>query len=665
LASSSGYSTYKWSTGETTSSIAVTKTGDYTVAVTNSAGCSGTSAVTHIRVLPDSVPKPVIAAATTTICAGDSIPIGLTESYASYRWSTDQTTPAIYVSKAGSYSVTVTNAAGCSGTSAPVTFIIAQKPAVQLTASGPTTFCEGDSVTLRATNGYQYTWWNGATKLSNTTASIVVTTSGTYAVTATNAAGCDSTTAPIGVTVNPAPHPAIVGPSSICIGGTASYSIAQAVGQMLWQLTPASLGTITSGQGTNTIAVQWGSSTATGILEIVVTGSDGCSGTATMPITIDSHLTPTIAASGPLAFCPGSSVTLDAGAGYASYQWSKDGTNILDATNETLTTSQSGSYTVFVTNTTGCNGASESEQVTVYPAPVQPVITRSGAQLTSTPASSYAWTFNGAPLADATQTITANQGGTYTVTTTDANGCTATSGPFEFTNTGEATVMLTSGNTGNPGDKIAVPMTLVSSTDLAQSGASDYVARIRFNASMLAPQSVASLGTVSGSDRIITVTGTLPQAGGVPESSGLLQNIDFIATLGSDTCTDLTIDTFYFTNANVAVTREDGGFCLTGICMQDGHARLVNPDARVSLAAPRPNPASQSVEIDYELAEPGPTKLYIEDMLGRTAMVIRDEPMLPGAYHESVPLAALASGTYRYILVTPSQVLSQPMEVIK
>jgi hypothetical protein len=69
-----------------------------------------------------------------------------------------------------------------------------------ITAGGPTTFCAGGSVTLSAPAASSYHWSDG-----ETTQSIVVSTSGTFSVTVTNASGCTSAqSAPVTVTVNPA-----------------------------------------------------------------------------------------------------------------------------------------------------------------------------------------------------------------------------------------------------------------------------------------------------------------------------------------------------------------------------------------------------------------------------------------------------------------------------
>ena len=104
------------------------------------------------------------------------------------------TTASINVTTAGSYTVRVTNAAGCQSAASTATIVTVNAlPATPtITAGGLTTFCSGGNVTLTSSAGTSYLWSNAAT-----TSSINVTTAGSYTVQVTNAAGCQSAAFPL------------------------------------------------------------------------------------------------------------------------------------------------------------------------------------------------------------------------------------------------------------------------------------------------------------------------------------------------------------------------------------------------------------------------------------------------------------------------------------
>ena len=121
-----------------------------------------------------------------------------------------------------------------------------------------------------------------------------------------------------------------------------------------------------------------------------------------------------------LHVCPGDSVTLDAGAGFASYEWNRDSllnTEFLKVT--------AGTYFVSVTDQHGCGGI---DTTTVFAfdslAPTLPGDSICpGVSFTLSPTGhyvSYHWS-------DGTQfsTLTIDSPGRYSVTVTDFHGCTA------------------------------------------------------------------------------------------------------------------------------------------------------------------------------------------------------------------------------------------------
>jgi hypothetical protein len=141
--------------------------------------------------------------------------------------------------------------------------------------------------------------------------------------------------------------------------------------------------------------------------------------------------TPAITPGGATTFCSGGSVTLTSSAASGN-QWSRDGTPIGGATNQTYNAIVTGSYTV-TTTVAGCASApSTAQAVTVNAIPATPTITPSGpttfctggsVTLTSSSATGNQWSLNGSPISGATaQQYIANAGGNYTVIVT-TSGC--------------------------------------------------------------------------------------------------------------------------------------------------------------------------------------------------------------------------------------------------
>lgn len=401
------FSSYSWSTGDTTQSIVVSVAGDYTVTVTDANGCVGTSSATTVTVNPP--PTPTISAdGPTTFCDGDDVV--LTSSAAvSYLWSTGETTQSITVTTTGSYTVSVTDVNGCVGDSDPIDITVNDNPTPTITPDGPTEFCDGDSVILTSSAAAAYVWSTG-----DTTQSITVTTSGTYNVTVVDANGCVGTSADITINVNDLPTPTVTpsGPTTFCEGGSVTLTASGAT-SYLWN----------TGDTTQAITVS-----TTGTYVVTVTDANGCSADSDgVDVTVNPLPTPTITASGPTQFCDGGSVDLTLTDG-ASWLWNTG------ATSQTITVSNTGSYWATVTDGNGCSANSDTVDVVVDDNPI-PTITPDGptefctldtVTLTASAGVSYLWS-----TGDTTQSITVDTSGVFTVTVTDAQGCTGTSAPTQ------------------------------------------------------------------------------------------------------------------------------------------------------------------------------------------------------------------------------------------
>ncbi|MFM7900960.1 MAG: T9SS type A sorting domain-containing protein, partial [Bacteroidota bacterium] len=219
----SGNGSFLWSTGATTANISVTTGGTYAVTVTGSNGCTTTASV----VINSNNSAPIAGitnntGSNTLTCSISSISLTATGG-GTYLWSTGATTANISVNAAGTYTVTVTGANGCSASSSIVINTNTSAPQAFIYASGSTTFCQGGSVTLTASSagtGGSYLWSNGAT-----TQAISATTSGSFVVTVTYSNGCKSTSAAATVTATPFVNTSVTITSNAPATTTATTSI--------------------------------------------------------------------------------------------------------------------------------------------------------------------------------------------------------------------------------------------------------------------------------------------------------------------------------------------------------------------------------------------------------------------------------------------------------
>jgi hypothetical protein len=172
--------TYLWSTGETTSSIAITQSGQYRVRVTGTTLYNGirqvSSALVPYTVIKE--PRPSISVAgDPNVCPGDSVKLvgKFRRPYYDYSWNTGQTTPSIYASQSGTYVLTTsTNANGCNysaTTSVDINvFDNGYQPAI--TALTPLIACKPAAFQFSADPGfanYEWTWNNGTPSGGNST----------------------------------------------------------------------------------------------------------------------------------------------------------------------------------------------------------------------------------------------------------------------------------------------------------------------------------------------------------------------------------------------------------------------------------------------------------------------------------------------------------------
>jgi len=416
---------YQWSNGASTSSIIVTASGNYTVRVTNGSGCqSSPSAAKIITVNSSPITPTITAGGPKTFCSGGSVTL-TSSGGLNYLWSTGATTRAINVTSPGNYTVRITNSNGCqSAVSAAAVVNVNTLPAVN--AGTDITIPNGTSTTITAsvtgTGPFTYSW-SPSSQLINasikdpTTVNLATTT--IFTLTATSITTTCSNTDAVKVNINGGPlnSTPTATPLIVCAGapvqlhalgsgGSGSYTYT-------WTSIPAGF--------TSSLADPIANPTVSTTYHVAI--FDGFT-TINPQVAVAVNAlpsTPVITAGGPTTFCAGGNVTLNSSAG-TSYLWSTG------ETTQSIIVTSSGSYSVQVTNASGCQSPpSAAIGVTVNAIPATPTISSSGPTtfcdgdnitLTSSADASYLWS-NSAT----SPSINITSAGSYTVQVTNANGC--------------------------------------------------------------------------------------------------------------------------------------------------------------------------------------------------------------------------------------------------
>jgi len=216
-----------------------------------------------------------------------------------------------------------------------------------ITASGPTTFCSNDSITLTANEGVSYEWSNG-----ETTQSIWVTQTGLYRVFVTDASGCVDGSGFTFINVLPAPDATILSDQlpPFCMGDTVTLFTLNLFGDFLWS----------TGETGFTIDVS-----QSGVYSVAITNFAGCTDTGSFSAIFLPAPFLFINADGPTTFCEGDDVKISVNFGFGlDFLWSPNG-----ETSSSITVNAPGTYNVTATNFFGCSVTSEDFVVNVVPIP--------------------------------------------------------------------------------------------------------------------------------------------------------------------------------------------------------------------------------------------------------------------------------------------------------
>jgi gliding motility-associated-like protein len=267
---------------------------------------------------------------------------------------------------------------------------------------------------------WQWTFQGGtpSTSTVQNPQGIVFTVSNSYTTTlvACNSFGCDSTSQIIQILV-PQNIPVNLGnDTTVCNGATVTLSATPGLASYSWQLNGSNTG---NNQATLNV-------TQPGIYTVTVIDTLGCTGADTIVV---NGSNPTVSIGPDLILCNNDSVLINATPGFASYQWLLNG-SLLGSTTENIVAVQPGFYVVIIEDSSGC---SASDTLTATASIINLAAIADTAICTGnnfiadagTGFSGYQWQLNGVNTGSS-NTLTISQPGTYSVTVTNSEGCTAT-----------------------------------------------------------------------------------------------------------------------------------------------------------------------------------------------------------------------------------------------
>jgi len=410
---------FMWSNTQTTATATGLVANAYTVTATDANGCTTTATTTVTQPAAALTTTP---ASTTPSCIGDvdgmimANATGGTAPYM-YMWSNTQTTATTTGLAAGVYQLTVTDSRACV-TNATIT--LSDPAAISLTLNSADVLCNGGTTgmamatTAGGTGAFTYTWSNG-----ETSATATGLMAGVYTIAVRDANGCSETgsvtiSEPTAIGINTSSTDATACGAAdgtglvVATGGTTPYTYA-------WS----------NGQTTDNL-----SSVGFGVYTITVTDDNGCMKDGAVTIGEPSGVSVTATVTDVLCFNTntGTSTAVAAG-GIAPYMYAWSDGQMTDVATGLI----AGAYSVTATDDAGCRAFTN---VTITEAtPITLSVSSTDATCgTCTDGSAMAQVLGGvAPYTFAWSngaTSALNIGlavGAYTVTITDANGCTTNS----------------------------------------------------------------------------------------------------------------------------------------------------------------------------------------------------------------------------------------------
>jgi large repetitive protein len=451
--------TYQWkkdgvNIGTNQNFYSATASGNYTLDVTLGT-CTISSLSTPITI-GNSTPSIVSSPSNNKLCDNGYVTLNtsLGNSFV-HQWYKDNVlipninTRSYTVTNAGSYSFTATQGA-CTYSSVaavPVTATSSIVPSIgfiggyTLTSNVGISACSGSNTTLTVNPKggiYQYQWKNAGSVIAGAnTATYLPTASGTYSADITTLGGCVVASPILNFDLGTTPSVSFtssnISGSNLCSGSTTNLSVGYGnFNTYQWYKDDVLIPNATSTTYSANLAGNYNVRMTQGACTVE---------TGYIPVSLStSTLTPRVANASTAndVSCNLISASLSTSSiNGGTYQWQRNGVNVIGATNSFYNPTQSGTYQVIVNQGT-CTGISNPIEIQngiaaiIYPnSPLGNICGEGAPILTNFIGSggTYQWKKNGVNIGTSNQLLTINGIGTYTVTNT-INGCSATSQPF-------------------------------------------------------------------------------------------------------------------------------------------------------------------------------------------------------------------------------------------
>ncbi len=607
-----------------------------------------------------------------TICAGG--PVGLTanRNADTYRWTSD---PPGFNSNSRvvtdnptentTYFLKGTAENGCILGYDTVKVVVYEQP--EIDAGEDVEICNGSSVDIgnQASGGktpYTYSWSPSAglsdADIAQPAASPNQTT--TYRVTVTDDNGCMAVDQ-VTIKVFENPTASAGGDVEICFGDTTVIGQQAADGtppyEYSWSPTKA--------LSDPNIASPEAYPEQSTVYTVTVTDANGCESTDDIEVVV--HELPQARAGNDTSVCYGLNANIGEPAAGGTPPYTYNWTPAAGLSDPTAAQPQASpeDTTTYIVQVEDANGCTTYDTVTVSIMPLpEPVITAEGPTRICTCDSvvldagagydSYLWSTN-----ETTRKITVNEEDNYTVTVVDGNGCENTSDPIYVSLIHPSSVISLPKTdvSAEPGEMVSIPLYIESSQKLDSCHAANFTAVISMNRSLLVPKNTTPKGTITGDTREITITDTR-----TPGDS-ILFDLDFRSTLGNDSTTTLTLESFIWNDCPFDVTTNSSQFNLINLCGAGGITRLYFPDQTTAAINVVPNPTNSWSELYYYIPEDSRITINVHNILGEKVKKVISRAETKGIHSIEFDAGDLQSGVYYIMLRTSKEACTTIMEV--